>query len=254
MTPETIKNYFSVYRQKNICFVVGYTSCIYKLAKYIYENNLHCGKKDSLKAVILTAETVTKCDVELLRRVFHVPVVIEYGMAETGVIAYSYETTWNIKILWDSFVATAGSDQIINITTIYDKLFPLINYHTEDVVEVGKEVDGSILEVSSILGRKRDVLRVGSIEGSDLELSGILMVHALKSYPHIFSIQFEQLESNGVRIFLVADRQLDLQHVKMYFLKQIRKDHKNIDASCLDITQVDTISKTLAGKERTVRS
>jgi hypothetical protein len=75
------------------------------------------------------------------------------------------------------------------------------------------------------------------------------MVHLLKSYPHIFSIQFEQLEPCGVRILLAASRQLDLQNVKNFFLTEISRDHANIDVGCVEIVQVEKVVKTLAGKE-----
>ena len=46
--------------------------------------------------MVVTSETVTDYDVNLIEKVFNVPCVIEYGMAETGVIAYSKD---NSKIL-----------------------------------------------------------------------------------------------------------------------------------------------------------
>jgi phenylacetate-coenzyme A ligase PaaK-like adenylate-forming protein len=253
MTTDTIARYVDVYRRDDkVRVIVGYTSCIYKLAKYMYENDLRLGKKDGLKAVIATSETVTKADIELLGEVFYVPVAIEYGMAETGVVAYSRETPWNIRILWDSFIMTVGRDKVMRITTLYDKLFPLINYDSGDIAEIGEEVDGSVLQVASIVGRKREILGIGTIEGGFVEVSGILIVHILKAYPHIFSIQSEQIAPNRVRVLLVADRALDLGHVKAYFLKEIRRDHETIDGHCVELNQVDSMAKTIAGKEYVV--
>lgn len=253
MSPATIRDYYDVLQQKRVCFILGYTSCLYKLAKYVQENGLEIKNKGTVKAVIVTAETVTQADVELLSRVFLAPVVIEYGMAETGVIAYSFTTTWALRVFWDSFIVMKNGDGVINVTTVYDKLFPLINYRTEDIVEVGKEAEGSVLEILSVQGRRRDILRVGCMDGSYLELSGILMVHILKSYPHVFSVQFEQRKPTGVRMFLVGDRRLDIEDVKSYFLREIRKDHHNIDGEQVHITQVESIAKTVAGKEAVVR-
>jgi phenylacetate-coenzyme A ligase PaaK-like adenylate-forming protein len=250
----TIGEYYREYRRSNPSVILGYTSCIYKLAKYMFEHRLDCGRKKRLKAVIVTSETVTGSDVELISKVFGVPVIIEYGMAETGVIAYSYDSTWNIRLFWDSILALEGRDHVLNITTISDKYFPLINYHTEDIVEVLREADGSILELRSIQGRKRDVLRIGAVDGSYLEVSGILLVHVLKSYPRLYSIQFEQLEQNTVRILLAADRPLDLPEVKDYFIREVRKDHANIDGNCILMEQVESVSKTLAGKEGMIRA
>lgn len=254
LTPNTIERYVDVYRrERNIKVIVGYTSCIYKLAKHIYENSPTAGRKDSLKAVIVTSETVTDMDIGLLGTVFGVPVAIEYGMAETGVIAHSRETPKNIRILWDSFLTTAGPDGGLRVTTLYEKLFPLVNYDTGDVVDISEEVDGSVLGVSAVLGRRRDVLRIGTVGGAYVDVSGILIVHILKSYPHIFSMQCEQVEPDRVRILLLADRPLDTDHVKAYFLKEIRKDHRDVDGRCIEVRQVTALLMTPAGKERTVR-
>jgi phenylacetate-CoA ligase len=252
MSAETVEKYFNVYRRSTPAFILGYTSCLYKLAKYICEHGADCGRKDNLKAVIVTSETVTMSDIELLGKAFKVPVAVEYGMAETGVIAYSRNSPSNLQVFWDSFIGTVGSDRVLSVTTLYDKLFPLINYSTDDRVDVDSAEDGSILTFRSIVGRRRDLLTVGTKKGSPLELSGILMVHILKSYPHIYSIQFEQLEPDGVRLSLVADCQLDVQRVKDYFLREIRKDHKSIDTNRVEIAQVSSIAKTAAGKESLV--
>jgi phenylacetate-coenzyme A ligase PaaK-like adenylate-forming protein len=254
MTPGTVAGYYDIYRRSNPTFLLGYTSCLYKLAKYILENRLDCGRKDRLKAVVATSETVTGSDVDLFHKVFGVPVAIEYGTAETGVIAYSHESTWKLRVLWDSFIVTAGNDRILNVTTISDRVFPLINYRTDDVVDILRETEGSILELRSIQGRKRDVLRIGAVDGSYLEVSGILLVHVLKSYPRLYSIQFEQFEQDTVRILLAADRPLDLPEVKDYFIREVRKDHANIDGNCILMEQVESVSKTLAGKEGLVRA
>ena len=252
MSAETVERYFACYRRSNPAFILGYTSCLYKLAKYICEHGPDCGRKDRLRAVIVTSESVTMSDIELLGKAFRVPVAVEYGMAETGAIAYSRSSPSNLQVFWDSFIGTAGSDRVLNVTTLYDKLFPLINYSTDDRVEVDSAEDGSVLTLRSILGRRRELLTVGTTRGSPLELSGILMVHILKSYPHIYSIQVEQIKLHAVRIHLDADRPLDLGRVKEYFMRQIRKDHKDVDPGCVEMIQVNETPKTLSGKENIV--
>ena len=44
----------------------------------------------------------------------------------------------------------------VNITTINDRVFPLINYRTEDLIETND--NNSILQFQKILGRKNDFL------------------------------------------------------------------------------------------------
>ena len=44
-----------------------------------------------LRAVILTAETASDADIAMIERVFGARAVIEYGAAETGLVAMSRE-------------------------------------------------------------------------------------------------------------------------------------------------------------------
>jgi len=253
MTPQTIAGYAEELRRRRPVFVQGYTSCLYKLAKYMDERGLDPGPETRLKAVIATAETVTDADIDLMRRVYGTPVVVEYGMAETGVLAYSRNQPRNMEVFWDACLATQTADSVLRVTTIGDRLFPLINYRTDDRVDVAVENSGSVLALSAVLGRTRDILSVRTVDAGELQLSGILFVHVLKSHPGIFSIQFEQLPDAAVRIFVVGDRPLDLDQVKHHFLAEIGKDHPDIDGQAIEVVQVSRAELTVAGKESILR-
>jgi phenylacetate-coenzyme A ligase PaaK-like adenylate-forming protein len=254
MSVENLEQYVFCLKQIKPIFIIGYTSCLYKMGKYIRENAIDIGQQNQLKGIIVTSETVTISDIDLLQQVFGVPVIIEYGMAETGVIASTYKNHQFLQLYWDSFIGTTytGRYPVLNITTIHDKLFPLINYRTDDIVNIAEEIDGSIIRLSAVKGRKRDILRIKTKKGGMLELSGILMIHILKSYPQIMSIQFEQLKGDIIKINLVSRKMLDLDNVKAFFIREIRKDHPNIDINAFRISQIKKIELTEAGKEKHV--
>ena len=230
VSARTIARYYAVFRDSNPQVIAGYTSCIYKLARYIADNGPDRGDKARLKAVILTAETVTASDIELLEEVFQVPVVVEYGMAETGAIAYSRENPHKLRVFWDSVIARRGDGGILRVTTISERVFPLINYRTDDV------------------GRAQDVLRIELIDGGELEVTGILLVHVLKAYSNVYSIQFEQVDRTRIGISLVSDRELDLERVKRYFLRELARDHGRVASSSVEMRQVEAVGRTLAVK------
>ena len=91
MSKKSIDKYSQIIKKTNPVMIIGYTSSIYRIAKYIDENNFDINNNSDLKAVIVTSETVTNYDINLIEKAFNAPCVIEYGMAETGVIAYSSE-------------------------------------------------------------------------------------------------------------------------------------------------------------------
>jgi phenylacetate-coenzyme A ligase PaaK-like adenylate-forming protein len=171
-------------------------------------------------------------------------------MAETGVIAYSKNSSDNIKIFWDSFIGLKDDKGNLLITTIYNKLLPLINYRTDDIV---KSFDNlSILTIEQIMGRKKDILKV-KLQNEILELSGILMIHLLKSYQGIMDIQFEQLNNGKIKILFSSYEALDKEKISKYFIKNIRIDHKNVTKESFQFIQVENIEKTIAGKSKWIK-
>ena len=188
-------------------------------------------------------------DVKLIEEVFRTPCVVEYGMAETGVIAYSKRDSKDLRVFWDSFIGLKDSNNILNITTINDKLFPLINYRTDDIISTND--DHSILKMSSINGRKKDIVEIVS-NGKLLEISGILLIHALKLYKGIFEIQFIQKEHGKVSIHFTANSEMNIPKVLNYFIENIKVDYPDLDSDCFDIVQVDSIPKTIAGKQKLI--
>ncbi|MEE9608872.1 MAG: hypothetical protein V3U03_14125 [Myxococcota bacterium] len=253
MSPANLDAYYRAVRARAPQVLVGYTSCLFKLAKFIDENGLDAGTRPRLKAVIVTAETVTDADVELISRVFGAPTVNEYGMAETSIIAYSRERSDNLQLLWDSVLGRVDDDSLLYVTTLLSPLFPLIQYQTDDCVKVVESHRGSVLRMSHVQGRRRDVLSVVAVSGDVLDLSGILMVHALKSYPNVFGIQFEQLERDRVRICVLGDRRLDLPRMKEFFVTEMHRDAKPVDPAAVELVQIDEVVKSIAGKELLVR-
>ncbi|MCH7562937.1 MAG: hypothetical protein IH968_03835 [Gemmatimonadetes bacterium] len=249
MSASTVARHVSTVCRSDPQVIVGYTSCVYKLARHMVDEGVTCGTNRRLKAVVVTAETVTGSDVELIQEAFGVPLVVEYGLAEAGVIAYSQGDPSNLRVFWDSVIATSDEDDVLLVTTIGDRDFPLVNYRTDDVIDATEEIAGSILGMRSVLGRKRDVLRMALTDGTEVEVNGLLLMHVVKGYRHVFSMQFEQKGPAEVRISVVSDRELDCEELKRYVLGVVRGEHGEVAESCLEVAQVEAVRRTPAGKE-----
>ena len=59
MSLNSIEKYYQILKKSNPVMIMGYTSSIYKIAKYIDENNLNIKNHSNLKGVVVTSETVT---------------------------------------------------------------------------------------------------------------------------------------------------------------------------------------------------
>ena len=205
---------------------------------------------NKLKGVILTSESVNDIDIELVNKRLNTEVINEYGMAETGPIAYSYKKTNNIKIFWDSFIITTNKDELV-LSSIGQKLFPLINYSSEDKIIVDKSYKGSILTISKIEGKCRNILNIPSLNNRNEEISTILFDHIIKYYPDIFSIQYKQI-NNIVEIHVTSNKNLDLIKLKNHTELKLKEEFLNLDFSKIIFKQVSEIEKTIAGKIKTI--
>ena len=241
---NTLGKYYQVLKKSNPVMIIGYTSSIYKIAKYIDENNLDIENKSNLKGVVVTSETVTDYDVNLIEKVFNVPCILEYGMAETGIIAQSKESSKNIKLFWDTFIGMKDEDNVLNITTINDRLFPLINYKTDDIIETKDNL--SILKIKKILGRKNDFIKI-KVGNNIIESHSELFTHILKSIKGIINFKVIQKKSLAIEIEYVSPKNLDISES---FFNEIQKEFKDVDKTTFSFKQVDDIPKTIAGKAK----
>ena len=245
MSLNTLDKYFQVLNKSNPAMIIGYTSCIYKIAKYIEENNLDIGNKSNLKGVVVTSETVTDYDKVLFEKVFNVPCIIEYGMAETGVLAYSTsESKKDMNLFWDTFIGIKDEDGILNITTINDRLFPLINYKTDDII-ITKD-DLSILKIEKILGRKIEFIKI-KVGNIFVERNLLLLSHILKSIKGIYNFIVIQKKNMAIEIKYVSPKILKISDS---FFSELSKEIDNVDETNFSFKQVDNIPKTIAGKDR----
>jgi phenylacetate-CoA ligase len=249
LTNENVKDFYEEIIEVKPESIISYSSNIFKICKHMESNNLYY-KDNNLKGIILTSETVTNVDINLINKYLNTNVINEYGMAETGVISYSYEATNNIKTLWDSFILTSNDDELI-ITTINDSIFPLINYTSEDVLVVKEIYKESILSISSIEGKVRNVLNISFLDGTSQEISTIFFDHVLKNYPNIYSIHYKQDDINVI-IYLTSNISLDLLNLNDFLRNEVKKEFLNIDFLKITMVQVDNVDKTIAGKNKTL--
>ncbi len=249
LSPQTIDDYFARLISVRPSFVVGYTSLVFMMARAILDKGLreqtHALR---LRCVAVTSETVSDAERAVVAEAFGCRVAVEYGMAETSVLAYtSPDSTDRMDLFWDSYICYAGDADNLIVTSIYERHFPLINYDTSDTIEPVVNAS-SVLSFSRVKGRTKDNVSVRCKEGGNKNLSGILLVHILKSRPGIYSIQYAQLPGAEVRIFLLADAPLHLRELHAYFAKELNKDHPEVDADAVHMEQISELERTVAGK------
>jgi len=248
LTVKNINKFYKKIIEIRPKVIISYSSNISKLSKYIYDNKLEFSKVPN---VIITSDSVSEAEIKMIKDVFCDNLINEYGMAETGVIAYSYKSHDNIRVFWDSFILTVNNDNELFITSFANSLFPLINYSTEDKIVPKKIYKNSILNIKSIIGKKRESVHLKTVEGDMVEISLVLFDHILKCYPNIYSVSYEVLD-NGLNIYVLSDRSLDISILKEYLISEMHKEDefKSIDFNNINIYQTHKEMRTIAGKNQ----
>lgn len=253
MSADRIPPYAEEIAQRSPEVLIGYTSAVFKVAQYAKMHNLSL-RNLRLKGVIVTAETATGADIRMIKEVFGVPLIIEYGMAETGVIAYSRDATEKCAVLWDSFLCHEYGGELV-VSTIYDRCFPLINYRTGDVLASPVSVNGSVLGFANIKGRAQESLTLFAENHRDLYLvSGILIVHIVKACPGIYSVTSVQLTDGVIRILISAVSNVNVREIEDYVYSTLSDEFGLIARDALSITRVETTSSSVSGKHLAIIS
>lgn len=254
MTPDRLQHHASELRRHAPEFMHGYTSCLFKLARHISETGAPTGNLSRLKAVILTSETITEADRDLVSAVFGAPVVSEYGMAEIGGIAYSRPERDGLSVFWHDVICTVpdpGAERggLLRVTELIDQPFPLVNYATDDRVRICEQPAGGILHLATVEGRRADVLMLKDRSGAIVTLSGILVVHILKALPGVLSVQFTQTSPGRARVSLMARQALDLPTVERRFRSALLGDSIDLADDSIEFVIANDLKLTRAGKE-----
>lgn len=226
-------------------YVSGNTSTMFKLARYIETRGLPVTHL-KLRGVLVTAETVSDADVEGIERAFGAPVLIEYGAAETGVIAFSAApTTRPLRVIWDSFIALVDDEQELRVTTLDPRRFPLVNYRIGDRAVADAT---NALDFQAVLGRTQDFLRVPAKDGSVTEFLAIVPIHILKTYPGVLAVQFQQHDRH-VKVFVQsAEPSPDLDDLRAHVLGKLLAEYSELDPEAISFELMDEPQRTIAGK------
>lgn len=227
--------------------IVAYASSIYRVARHANAHGYDMRRLGALKAVLATADTSSDTDRELIESTFGVPLINEYGSSEMGPIAVSHESTWPLRVLWDTVLVTHNEGSL-RVTSLHARAFPLINYEMGDEAVDLKRVAGSVLEIGQVKGRTQEIVRFRSTDGTVVAIHTMLPVHIFKTLPEIRSVQVQQ-RGRVVALLVTADSRVVPGELKTYFVEQLAKEHQGIDASCITVEQIDRPVLTPRGKQ-----
>ena len=246
--PKSMQNYIKEIEACNPIVIIGYTSSLFTLSKYITDRNISLNNIHNLLGVILTSEAITQNDINIIEKALDTNVILEYGACETGVIAYSKpKRKKDYHVFWDSFIAQEDSDCKLLISTISKRAFPLIRYQTDDEL-TGADNSSSILSFESIHGREKDIFSIFDKNGDLIYFTGLVIEHILKAIPGVHFHSFEQKKIGNLTIFLVIDEKFIFEEIVRVFNAEILKENPNTNLDGFNFIKISKPIRTLAGK------
>jgi len=140
----------------------GYAASIFCFARYL---GTRAAPPPRVETVIVTAEKILPAQKELIAEVFGARVLEEYGSAEVGVIAFEcpsggLHTSDESLVLELAETGPDGAGELL-VTSLSNRVMPLIRYRIGDVVAVAREPCGcgrALGRLEQVVGRTTDYL------------------------------------------------------------------------------------------------
>ncbi len=136
MNDESFSTWLNVFRNERFEYMYGYTSAIVLFSRYVIQQNIVL--KDicpTIKTVIVTSETCTKKDKEVIKKATGLDARNEYGTADVGLIGYECQEG-NIHLAEENIYVELDDNGELIITDLFNKAFPFIRYRLGDLAVI----------------------------------------------------------------------------------------------------------------------
>ena len=245
---ESVAAYFAAICSRPGAVVVGYVSAIRKLLQFIEQSGAD-GRAARVRSVIFCSETVFPKDIERVRTILGSTPLIEYGMGETGVMAYSRPDSTALSFFWDAFHCHVAAGGELVVTTLQPRHFPLINYGTGDRVEALEGGTTLPFRCARIVGRTRDLIGLRLRDGRIVETHSEALEDCLDLVPEVRSYFIHQ-KGDAIDIAVRIEPRGELEQVRRRFLRVIDRQFPGVDEAKLTFSWLQGEPRTIAGKRQ----
>jgi len=226
-------------------YVIGYSVA---LDNFIRVNKDLIDKLGALKlkVVVGTAESFPKEDSEsIINEIFNCPVGMEYGSAETNLVAHTHPDG-GYKVFWQNYFVEAIDNgqqkgKIIRITSLYPRCFPLIRYEIGDEVELYDGDNGlGISRLKKVIGR----CNLFALMPDGSKIHSEAFTHCVRDVQGINQYQILQ-EKDKIRLLLIVNDKYIKENEKEIKsrLVKINKEFNN-----MNFEYVTSLKQTISGK------
>jgi phenylacetate-CoA ligase len=247
---DSVAAYFAAIRARPGAVVVGYVSAIRKLLDFVERSGID-GRDAGVRAVVFCSETVFARDLRRVRSLLGALPLIEYGMGETGVIAYSTPEASALTFLWDAFHCHVSGAGELLVTSLQPFRFPLIHFGTGDRAQLLEGGDAVPFRCARIAGRTRALLALTLRDGRKVDVHSELLEDCLDLVPEVRSYLIRQTgDEIEISVRTVGDGSLEA--TRRRFLDVIGRQCGALDETKLRLAPLLREPYTVAGKRQYV--
>lgn len=247
LTPERLRDAGRAIIKMRPDYVIGYSRSLAQLAKANCDQAKGFSEL-SIKAIIGTTEAfVDPNDASLIAQVFGCPVGMEYGAAETGIIAYTHPSDNRYRVFWDTYLLealpTSDNNAKLLLTALYPRALPLIRYDIGDSVRGYEAIGNSVISFNSVLGRDNDLVEIGN----GAFVHPVALIHCIQYFQGVLGVQVVQEKDSIVSMNIMCKVPLPKQDEAA-----IRRNLStlNVHLGECRIEYVQQLDQTIAGKTK----
>jgi len=209
MSPARMDDYLAAMQTWNPKAIYGYASSLALLAAHAESRGIRPGLP-ALRVVSTTGEPLFPHQRELIERVYGVPVSVEYGARDAGLMALQspdgallqMSETHLIEVLDDAGNPVEEGEAVI--TSLVSEAQPFIRYRTGDVVRRSGKPDpgGRGLEVlDAVVGRQTDFI----VAADGRIMHALAVIYVLRAIPGVGQFKLIQHTVDQMEVQVVPD-------------------------------------------------
>ncbi len=255
MSPASMDDYLQAIRSWNPKAIYGYASSLALLAAHAESKGIKL-RAPALRVVSSTGEPLFPHQRELIERVFGVPVSVEYGARDAGLLALQspdgtllqMSETHIIEVLDEAGNAVEEGEAVI--TSLVSDAQPFIRYRTGDVVKRSgcADPDGRGLTVlDAVVGRQTDFI----VAADGRIMHALAVIYVLRAIPGVGQFKLIQHTVDQIEVQVVPDaRWNDSARTAVLVGLRARLGSELV----VDLKLLDVIAPEASGKHRYVVS
>ena len=255
MSPTRMDDYLSAIQAWNPRVIYGYASSLALLAAHAESRGIQ-PRLPALRVVSATGEPLFPHQRELIERVFGVPVSVEYGARDAGLMALQspdgtllqMSETHLIEVLDDAGNPVEEGEAVI--TSLVSEAQPFIRYRTGDVVRRSGKPDpgGRGLEVlDAVVGRQTDFI----VAADGRIMHALAVIYILRAIPGVGQFKLIQHTVDQMEVQVVPDSRWN-ETAREAVIQGLRA--RLGPTLAIDLKLLDAIVPEASGKHRYVIS